>query len=92
MAEGVLDPPVVCGPLDLLSLYLSRWWVALAPTLTICDLLIMIMGQLASFGLPWWRRAGRQTSRGVTPMSVRHSHIGVSPAPRVAKRLTGKTG
>jgi len=26
--------------------------VALAPTLTVCDLLIMIMGQLASFGLP----------------------------------------
>jgi len=24
----------------------------LAPTLTVCDLLIMIMGQLASFGLP----------------------------------------
>jgi hypothetical protein len=23
-----------------------------APTLTVCDLLIMIMGQLASFGLP----------------------------------------
>ena len=25
--------------------------MALAPTLTVCDLLIMIMGQLASFGL-----------------------------------------
>ncbi|HVD79200.1 MAG TPA: hypothetical protein VNB87_01605 [Propionibacteriaceae bacterium] len=24
------------------------------------DLLTMIMGQLASFGLPWWRSAGRQ--------------------------------
>jgi hypothetical protein len=24
--------------------------MALAPTLTVCDLLIMIMGQLASFG------------------------------------------
>ena len=23
-------------------------------------------GHLASFGLPWWRRAGRQASRGVT--------------------------
>jgi hypothetical protein len=33
----------------------------------VCDLLIMIMGQLASFGLPWWRRAGRQTRDGVTP-------------------------
>ena len=33
----------------------------------ICDLVIMIMGQLASFGLPWWRRAGRQTRSGVTP-------------------------
>jgi hypothetical protein len=42
----------------------SRWWVALAPTLKICDL--MIMGQLASFGLPSWRRAGRQTRDGVT--------------------------
>jgi hypothetical protein len=41
--------------------------VALAPTLTVCDLVIMIMGQLASFGLPWWRRAGRQTRSGVTP-------------------------
>jgi hypothetical protein len=41
--------------------------MALAPTLTVCDLLIMIMGQLAWFGLPWWRRAGRQTSCGVTP-------------------------
>ena len=39
--------------------------MALAPTLTVCDLLIMIMGQLASFGLPWWRRAGRQTRGGV---------------------------
>jgi hypothetical protein len=27
--------------------------MALAPTLTVCDLLIMIMGQLASFGLPF---------------------------------------
>ena len=51
-----------------LSLYLNRRWVALAPTLTVCDLLIMIMGQLASFGLPWWRRAGRQTRGGVTPL------------------------
>jgi hypothetical protein len=33
----------------------------------VCDLLIMITGQLASFGLPWWRRAGRQTRDGVTP-------------------------
>ena len=33
----------------------------------VCDLMIMIMGQLASFGLPWWRRAGRQTRSGVTP-------------------------
>ena len=33
----------------------------------ICDLVIMIMGQLASFGLPWWRRAGRQTRDGEHP-------------------------
>ena len=52
MAEGVLGPPVAAGRLDLLSLTVSRRWVALAPTLTVCDLLIMIMGQLASFGLP----------------------------------------
>src|SRR5829696_1710119 len=36
------------------------------PTLTIFDLVIMIMGQLASFGLRWWRRAGRQARSGVT--------------------------
>lgn len=48
----MLGPPVVCGPVDLLSLTVRRRWVALAPTLTVCDLLIMIMGQLASFGLP----------------------------------------
>jgi hypothetical protein len=59
--------PWCAGGLGLLSLYLSRRWVAFAPTLTVCDLLIMIMGQLASFGLPWWRRAGRQTRVGVTP-------------------------
>ncbi len=59
--------PWSAGLLDLLSLTVSRRWMALAPTLTVCDLLIMIMGQLASFGLPWWRRAGRQTSGGVTP-------------------------
>jgi hypothetical protein len=59
--------PWCAGRLGLLSLCLSRRWVALAPTLTVCDLLIMIMGQLASFGLPWWRRAGRQTRGGVTP-------------------------
>lgn len=58
----------------------------------ICDLVIMIMGQLASFGLPWWRRAGRQTRDGVTPEGVRHSQIGVSPALRVAKGLTGRSG
>ncbi len=40
---------------------------ALGAHTDVCDLLIVIMGQLASFGLPWWRRAGRQTRRGVTP-------------------------
>ena len=58
----------------------------------VCDLLIMIMGQLASFGLPWWRRAGRQTRSGVTPGGVRHSQIGVSSALRTVQRLTGKHG
>jgi hypothetical protein len=60
----------VCGPVGFYEAFtVSRWSVALAPTLTVCDLLIMIMvmGQLASFGLPWWRRAGRQTRDGVTP-------------------------
>jgi hypothetical protein len=41
---------------DLLSFTVSRCWLASAPTLTVCDLLIMIRGQLASFGLPWWRK------------------------------------
>jgi hypothetical protein len=35
-----------------LSPTVGRRWMALAPTLTVCDLMIMIMGQLASFGLP----------------------------------------
>ena len=75
----------------LLSLTVNRRG-CLAPALTVCDFLIMIMGQLASFGLPWWPRAGRQTRRSVTPEGVRHSQIGVSPALRVAKRLTGRSG
>ena len=53
--------------LNLLSVCREAVAGALAPTLTVCDLLMMIMGQLASFGLPWWRRAGRQTRSGVTP-------------------------
>ena len=61
----------------------------------VCDLLIMIMGQLASFGLPFWRRAGRQTSGGVTPVAsaiVRSACLrpfvrsSVSPAGLVVKR------
>ena len=57
----------------------------------VCDLLIMIMGQLASFGLPWWRRAGRQTRGGVTPEGVRHSQIGVwsDPSCRQASHRQG---
>ena len=57
--------------------------MALAPTLTVCDLLIMIMGQLASFGLPLWRRAGRQNRSGVTPME---SAIGTSACVRPSWR------
>ena len=53
--------------LDLVEPYLSRRWIGLGAHTDICDLVIMIMGQLASFGLPWWRRAGRQTRSGVTP-------------------------
>jgi hypothetical protein len=50
--EGVLGPPVSAGWGWIYGAFtVSRWWVALAPTLTVCDLLIMIMGQLASFGL-----------------------------------------
>jgi hypothetical protein len=48
--------PWLRAGLDLLSLYGESLVVALAPTLTVCDLVIMIMGQLASFGLPWWAK------------------------------------
>src|SRR5215216_4262338 len=68
VAKGVLGPSVrSAGRLDLVEPCRESMVVALAPTLTVCDLLIMIMGQLASFGLLWWRRAGRQTRGGVTP-------------------------
>jgi hypothetical protein len=33
-AEGVFGPPVVCGPVGFVEPYLSRRWMALAPTLT----------------------------------------------------------
>jgi hypothetical protein len=50
---GARDWPVVCG---LFLAYLAcreGGWGCLAPTLTVSDLMIiMIMGQLASFGLP----------------------------------------
>ena len=68
LGRGRVGPPVVCGPVGFVEPFgVSRWRVALVPTLTVCDLLIMIMGQLASFGLSWWRRAGRQTRGGITP-------------------------
>ena len=60
--------PWSAGRLDLLSLYGESAVDGLGAHTDVCDLLIMIMGQLASFGLPWWRRAGRQTRSGVTPM------------------------
>jgi hypothetical protein len=67
MAGACWVRPLSASRADLLSLTVGRRWrVALAPTLTVCDLVIMIMGQLASFGLPWWRRAGRQARSGVT--------------------------
>ena len=43
----------VCGRRAVLICGLPlRVWGCRAPTLTVCDLMIMIMGQLASFGLP----------------------------------------
>jgi hypothetical protein len=33
-AVGVFGPPVVCGPVGFVEPYLSRRWMALAPTLT----------------------------------------------------------
>jgi hypothetical protein len=50
--EGVLGSPECAGRLDFSSLYGESAVGGLAPTLTVCDLLIVIMGQLASFGLP----------------------------------------
>ena len=62
----------------------------MAPTLTCATLLIMIMGQLASFGLPWWRRAGRQTRDGVTPVSAIVTSACVRPS--TVQRLIGRHG
>jgi len=54
--------------------------------------MIMIMGQLASFGLPWWRRAGRQARSGVTPVASAIVISACGPALRAVQRLTGRTG
>ena len=67
MADGVLGPPVVCRPGWTYEALTVSGADGLGAHTDVCDLLIMIMGQLASFGLPWWRRAGRQTRDGVTP-------------------------
>jgi len=63
MHDAWLVRPWSAGRLDLLSLYLSRLWIAPAPTLTVCDRLIMIMSPLESFGLPWWRRGAAKLGR-----------------------------
>jgi hypothetical protein len=61
MAAGVRGPPVVYGPvLRCVEPYRESVAGGLGAHTDICDLVIMIMGQLASFGLPWWRRAGRK--------------------------------
>jgi hypothetical protein len=44
------------GRADLLGFDVSRWRVGLAPTLTVCGLVIMIMGQR---GWPWRSRSRR---------------------------------
>jgi len=36
-----------------------------------------VLGHLASFGLPWRRRAGCQANLGVTFERVRHSEYGI---------------
>ena len=61
MAEGVFDLPVVAGLVGFVEPYGESLAGGLGAHTDVCDLVIMIMGQLASFGLPWWRRAGRQT-------------------------------
>jgi len=60
-----IRPVAVAGVRYVAGLELLWGAGCLAPTLTVFDLVIMIMGQLASFGLPWWRRAGRQARSGV---------------------------
>jgi len=65
---GVSGPPVVCGPgwiLEPLRWVGGGWpW---RPHWRYATSWSWSLGQLASFGLPWWRRAGRQTRCGVTP-------------------------
>ena len=54
--------------------------MAWAPTL-IMRPRVRGLGQLASFGLPEWRRAGRQARNGVTRVRARHSGFGVWSGP-----------
>jgi hypothetical protein len=67
ISEGVLGPPVVNGPIGSVERCSESAMDGLGAHTDLCDFVIMITGQLASFGLPWWRRAGRQTRDGVTP-------------------------
>jgi hypothetical protein len=60
--------PLAAGRLGFVEPYRELAVKGLGAHTDVCDFLIMIMGQLASFGLPWWRRAGRQTRDGVTPI------------------------
>lgn len=46
------------------------------PTLTYATSTVVV-GHLASFGLPWRRRAGCQVRCGVTRMRVRHNAGGI---------------
>jgi hypothetical protein len=55
----------VRAAVDLLSLYRELAVDGLGATLTVSDLVIMIMDQSASFGLPWWRSPS--SCRGTAP-------------------------
>ncbi len=73
--KGVFGPPVVCGFVGFIEPYGESAVDGLGAH-TDGMRLIMIMDQSASFGVAWGRRAGRQTSCGVTPkVSTARSNI-----------------
>lgn len=55
--------------------------MAWAPTLIYATSGPFGLGQLASFGLPEWRRAGRQARNGVTRVRAFHCGFGVLSGP-----------